>query len=295
MLETGESGYLYTFLNSALAHREPEAALTMFFLFLGRMLPIIGLSPFFGSKVLPHPVKVTFAICLFAIFLPKLLIVTTSPITLNLLAVFLLMKEIFIGFVIGFVISIPFMIVQNAGLIIDHQRGGASLMVNDPTIQNQSSPFGLLFNQVLIYLFYVLDAPFLVIDLIGISYDVIPPDHFLNPGFFNKDTEFWKLQMAILNRVMVVGIQLATPALLIMLMTDLFLGIANRLAPQVQITFLGMALKSLLGMGIVCIGWYLFVDEISKSVLYWIHEIGQMIEMMRPGVGGTVSVFLFSG
>lgn len=284
-------GYTWLFLNSSLAAFKPESALTIFFLFLGRMLPIIALSPFFGSRVLPHPVKVAFAICLFAIFLPKLLLVTTTPIVFNLTAIFLLMKEVFIGFTIGYLISLPFIIVQSTGIIIDHQRGGASLMVNDPTVQNQSSPLGTLFNQILIFLFYVLDAPFLIIDLVSASYDILPPDRFLNPLFFNRNTEFWKMQMDVLNQVMIVSIRLATPALLIMLMTDLFLGIANRLAPQVQITFLGMALKSLLGIAILCIGWNPFVEEMGKSVYYWINQISEMLKMYKQAAPPISSFF----
>lgn len=279
-----ESNYITLFLNSVFANEEPLAALTMLFLFVARIYPIIALSPFFGAKVLPHPVKGAFALCLFAIFLPKLLIVTSTPVTFNLAAVFLMLKEVFVGFVIGFLISIPFIIVQSAGIIIDHQRGGASLMVNDPTVQNQSSPLGTVFNMVLIYLFYFLDAPFMVLDMIITSYDVIPPDRFLNPNFFNPNTEFWKMQVAILSKVMTVAIQLATPALLIMLMTDLFLGIINRLAPQVQITFLGMGLKSMLGLGIVCIGWNLLVEEFGKSTYYWVNQIGDMLRMIKASL-----------
>lgn len=281
-----DEGYLVLFVNSAFAKHNPTAAFTVFFLFLGRMLPIIALSPFFGARVLPQPVKVAFAICMFAIFLPKLLEVTTTPLQFNILAILLLVKELFIGFCIGLIITTPFIIVQNAGLIIDHQRGGASLMVNDPTVQNQSSPLGTLFNQILIVLFYVADAPFLVLELLMTSYDVIPPDKFLSALFFEKNNEFWKLQMRLFNQVMVLGIRLATPALLIMLMTDLFLGIANRLAPQVQITFLGMALKSLLGLGIVCIGWYFLVDQMGAGIFYWLQIIKDMLSMMKPGVAG---------
>lgn len=270
--------YVSLFLNSALSAYKPEAALTLFFLFLARMLPIIALSPFFGSRVLPHPVKVAFALCLFALCLPKLLVVTQTPLDFSFMGVLFMIKEVFVGFCIGLIVSVPFVIVQNAGLIIDHQRGGASLMVNDPTIQNQSSPLGTLFNQVLIFLFFVVDAPFAVIDLIWTSYEVIPPDKFINPHFFNAHTDFWQLQIKLLNKVMVTSIQLATPALLIMLMTDLFLGIANRLAPQVQITFLGMALKSLLGIAIVCIGWNLFVGEMGRQIFVWITTLLQLLK-----------------
>lgn len=279
-----ENSYIDLFLQSNFAKFEPTASLTLMFLFFARIFPIISLSPFFGARVLPNPVKVAFSFCLFAIFLPKLLVVTLTPIQFNMLSLFLFVKELFIGFCIGLIISLPFQIVNSAGIIIDHQRGGASLMVNDPTLQNQSSPIGTLFNQVLIVLFFLTDAPFLIIELIMTSYEVVPPDRFLSPEFFNMNTEFWKMMFGIFNKVMVLSIQLATPALLIMLMTDLFLGIANRLAPQVQITFLGMALKSLLGLGIVCIGWNLIVGEMSKNIFYWVNTISEMLKMMKPGV-----------
>lgn len=217
-------------------------------------------------------------------FLPQLLQVTTTPLGFNLKAVLLIAKELFIGFAIGFVISIPFTIVQNAGMMIDHQRGGASLMVNDPTIQNQSSPLGTLFNMVLIYMFFVIDAPFMFMDALITSYEIVPPDAFFNPNFFLKGSGFWEMQKTIMNKVMVISIQLATPALLAILMTDVFLGIANRLAPQVQITFLGMPLKSLLALAVVCLGWKLYNDEVTKLIYTWMNLVKNMISMLRPPV-----------
>ncbi len=177
--------YLDLYLNGHFPNNSPTSLLSMMLLVLGRILPIISQSPFLGARVLPHPVKVTFAICLFVIFLPQLLITTETPIEFNLRMVFLMAKELFIGFSIGFLMSIPFVIVQNVGMIIDHQRGGASLMVNDPTIQNQSSPIGTLFNMMLIYLFFVMDGPFHFIEGIRKSYELIPLDRFLSSAFFS--------------------------------------------------------------------------------------------------------------
>lgn len=230
---------------------------------------------------MPHPVKVVFALSLFVIFLPLLLQVTTTQINYSHLTLMLLVKEIFVGFVIGFMISVPFTIASNAGIIIDHQRGGASLMVNDPTIQNQSSPLGTLFNYVLIYIFFLLDGPFLFIEAIMESYTIIPPDQFINPYFFAHGSEFWAVQMKLLNVVMTISIRLAAPALLAILMTDFFLGVANRLAPQVQITFLGMPLKSLLALTVVCLGWKLFAEELGKQSYYWVNQVIQVLTMFK--------------
>ncbi len=270
--------YLYFFLNSAFDVGNPLAIFTILFLFLARFFPIIALSPFFGAKVLPHPVKVTFGISIFVIFLPQLLTVTTTRVDFDVNLLMLIFKELFIGTILGFFMSMPFTIAQNAGIIIDHQRGGASLMVNDPTVQNQSSPLGTLFNMVLIFMFFMIDGPFLFLNAIAKSYEIIPPDQFINPHFFEKTSTFWGTLIKLFNDVMVLSMQLATPALLAILMTDVFLGIANRLAPQVQITFLGMPLKSLLALVVVCFGWKLFNEELVRQCYKWLDAVNDVLK-----------------
>lgn len=273
--------YVTLFLNSAFATGNPFGPLTLLLLFMSRILPIIAQSPFFGGRVLPHPVKVAFALSLFIVFLPHLLYVTTTPLGFTPMTIVYFAKEVFIGYILGFFISIPFAIVQNAGMLIDHQRGGASLMVNDPTIQNQSSPLGTVFNMVLIFLFFYIDAPFLFIDAIITSYEIVPPDQFINPFFFDKSSAFGATQLVFFNKVMKLSVQLATPALMAILMTDVFLGIANRLAPQVQITFLGLPLKSLLGLTAVCIGWQLLTSQMVRETYGWLNYINEIIIMFK--------------
>lgn len=50
-----------------------------------------------------------------------------------------------------------------------------------------------------------------------------------------------------------------------------------------QITFLGMPLKSLLALVIVWAGFKLFNEEIARQALMWITTIGRMIHMLNPG------------
>jgi type III secretion protein T len=274
--------YVTLYMNTAFAQGDLTGFFSLFFLFLGRMLPIISLAAFFGSRVLPNPVKVALGISFFAIFLPQLIVITTTPLTFNFLLVTYFLKELFVGLIIGFIVSIPFITVQNAGILIDHQRGGASLMINDPTLQNQSSPLGTLFNLVLIYLFYSIDGPFIVLDIISQSYNILPPDKFLNAQIFNRNSQLVTDITLIMGQVMILSTQLAAPALIMILMTDFFLGIANRLAPQVQITFLGMPLKSLLALAVVYFGWQLFNQEIVSQSYKWLNYMYQLIELFKP-------------
>ncbi|KIC75661.1 Yop proteins translocation protein T [Neochlamydia sp. EPS4] len=286
MMAEATDSFIALFLNSAF---NTEGGLlsfvALFFLFLSRFFPILVQSPFFGARVMPQPAKVALGIGLFIIFLPQLLLVT-HKIDFNLKLVFLIFKELFVGTIIGFLISLPFVIVQSAGIIIDHQRGGASLMVNDPTIQNQSSPLGTLFNYVMIWIFFMIDGPFLFMEAILTSYEVIPADQIINSKFFERSSVFWANEIALLNKIMVISIRLASPALIMIMMTDFFLGIANRLAPQVQITFLGMPLKSLLALLIVCVGWKMLNEEMAKQGYVWINEVINMLRTIKGSVSG---------
>lgn len=266
----------------AFSTSDPTLFFALMFLFMGRMLPIIALAPFFGARVLPHPVKITFALSLFAIFIPQLLTVTTTTLQFDFWIILYFFKELLVGTLMGFMVSIPFMVVQSTGIIIDHQRGGASLMVNDPTIQNQSSPIGTLFNLILIYLFFLMEGPFLVIDAITQSYNVLPPDKFLDERFFNPSSEYISQIMSLMGKVMILATQLAAPALIMTLMTDFFLGIANRLAPQVQITFLGMPLKSLLALAVLFFGWQALMSQFVTEGYTWVNYLYQLVALFKP-------------
>ncbi len=248
-----------------------------------RIMPIIAFAPFFGARILPHPTKVVFSLILVIAVLPKILLTSTVPLDFNTNLIMLGLKELFIGFIMGFFLGLPFLIVTSAGVFIDHQRGAASLMVNDPTIQNQSSPIGTVYNLMLIVIYFAIDGPFFVIDAILDSFQVVPPDQFLNPLFFAPQSFMKEKLMKCLQVFAVMALQLSAPSLIAMLMTDTFLGVINRLAPQVQIYFLGIGLKSWLACLMVCIGWMYFNDQLRKESLSWLKEFMELIPFFNIG------------
>ena len=125
-------------------------------------------------------------------------------------------------------------------------------------------------------------VPFIVLDIISQSYTILPPDKMLNSAIFSDTSQVLQYTMRILGNVMILSTQLAAPALIMILMTDFFLGIANRLAPQVQITFLGMPLKSLLALTIVFFGWTLFTQEIIHIGQRVLNYVAFLIQQFQP-------------
>jgi type III secretory pathway component EscT len=192
-----------------------------------------------------------------------------------------MIKEIFLGYIFGFFLGLPFLIVSTSGLFIDHQRGAASLMTNDPTIQNQTSPVGTLYNLILISTFWAMNGPFYVLDTLYLSYDLIPPGTWINPIFLAEHSAVHERLINALYIFTALSLQLAMPAFLAILMTDTFLGIINRLAPNVQITFLGMGLKSWFALMIVCLGLIPFVSQLEKEIKIWLIQFQELVYECR--------------
>ncbi len=254
--------------------------LSIFLLGLMRMAPIVATAPFLGAKLAGNA-KIGLTICLTVVLLPHLITSTTQPIGFTIYFIAYSLKELLIGMVLALLASIPFYFAQSAGVLIDFLRGSSALQVNDPTTQTQASPVGLLYNYVLIVLFYQIGGPFIFLQGILQSYTFIPIDQFLSSALFNFSLPFWKTLAGLLTQFTAISIQLAAPSLVAILMAEVFLGVANRLAPQVQIAFLGMSIKSLLGLALLWAGWFFILQQLGKQSLLWLQELDNIVRMMR--------------
>lgn len=264
---------------------EPMTVLAVFFLTLARLVPLVTLAPFLGAKNLPAPIRMLFSISLLALFLPQNLLAVHQNIAFDGRFIGFMLKEGIFGFALGFLATVPFLIAQMAGSLIDFQRGASSLQVSDPTTHSQTGPIGLLFNYSLIALFFILDGPFLYLNGIADSYRMIPVDALAAPEFLNMhhgEMPLWKQIYSLAGMMMAIATQLAAPALIGVLLTDLFLGIANRLAPQVQIVFLGIALKSWVGIALMTAAWGIIIRVIGQEAIGWFQTVNNLIQGLHP-------------
>src|SRR5690606_5401593 len=80
----------------------------------------------------------------------------------------LILKEVMVGFVLGFLVAIPFWALEAVGFLIDNQRGASISDTLNPLTGSDTSPLGLLFNQVFIIYFLLSGGMNL---MLGILYD----------------------------------------------------------------------------------------------------------------------------
>ena len=182
---------------------------------------------------------------------------------LTLLAI--IVKEIVIGILVGFLAAKMFWIAMSVGFFIDNQRGASMASVYDPTSGEQTSPFGLFLQQTLIVLFYTSGGFLVFLGGMFQSYLVWPIDSFYPelseafPGFF----------IDVVDDIMLTTVVLASPVVITVFVSEFGLGLMNRFAPQLNVFVLAMPVKSLVAMIVLVIYLPLlllmFQDEHIKS------------------------------
>ncbi|PCI75112.1 type III secretion protein [Candidatus Aerophobetes bacterium] len=255
--------------------------LAIFVLSLMRLAPIMAIVPFLGKGVAPIMGRVALMLSLAVTFLPFIASHITTPVAFDIAFVQYSLKELVVGFVIGFFMTIPFLMAQTGGTIIDYLRGASIMRSQDPTMKSQSSPIGTFYNFMLILVFFQMNGPFIFFDALIKSYQLIPLTSFFNPELLHMKNAFWSQCFEIVTQVVTIGLQLSAPCLVAILMAELFLGIANRLAPQVQVSMLGMPLKSFLGIGVMWAGWFFILKQFSRHSYSWLHTVEHIIYQMK--------------
>ncbi|MCK4933973.1 MAG: flagellar biosynthetic protein FliR [Simkaniaceae bacterium] len=267
------------------AELSPVGIILMFLMTLFRIAPIVGLAPFLGAKIAPTFARASIALSISVIFLPIVMVNSSNLLETNMAFVGFALKELLIGLVLGFLTAIPFYVVTSAGIYIDYLRGASIMQSQDPSLAIQASPIGILYNYFLILIFFQIDGPFYFFEALRESYELVPVDSFFDQSFFSLSNALWKTILGILNHIVSIGLQLAAPSLLAILMAEMFLGIANRLAPQVQIAFLGMSLKSLLGLFLLWAAWFFVLKQFAKQSFDWLKTIQTIIQQAKYFIG----------
>jgi type III secretion protein SpaR/YscT/HrcT len=278
MADVTQNFFDYVF---GLSSFNPLSSLNLFLLSLARILPIVAITPFFGSKAIPAPVRMGFAICLAVVIFPHLLLTTKTVLEINFSFAGLFVKEVFIGLIFAFLASIPFWVAQSSGIVIDFMRGASSMIGQDPTMKNQVSTIGILYNQITIVIFFSLGGGALFLNTLMSSYLILPPDKILSPIFFAKGFPFWNQMIHMVAHIMAMALQLAAPAIVGSLMAEVFLGIANRLAPQVQIAFLGISIRSILAIALLFVGWLVILNQIGKETQLWLEKLQSVAHLLK--------------
>ncbi len=213
-----------------------------------RTIAMMAALPFFHPQMMPNMVRMGVAAGITVIVVPPLIPhVHLDHSGMQLLL--LLCKEAFVGFVLGFLLAIPFWAFEAVGFLIDNQRGASIASTLNPLTGNDSSPLGILFNQAFIVFFFVAGGFMLILGLLYDSFRLWPV--FEWAPTLKADT--MPLLLAQLDRLMRLCMLYGAPVLVAMFLSELGLALVSRFVPQLQVFFLAMPIKSALALMVLIV------------------------------------------
>lgn len=247
-------------------------------LLMARVLPIITLSPFLGGDLLPTEVKIGLGLALCLLLFPAVSDQMPRIPTGALAYISLLAKELFIGFTLSFVTDMVFQAAQVAGHVADTMSGASNAQIMVPQSGHQVTLFSSLKMQLAVVLFLTLNGHHLVIAALADSLQMIPLDKF--PAFHAGLWPFFELMIRVFAELLKVSLALAGPAFLASFLTDLTLGMINRVAPQVQVYFISMQIKPMVVTLMILVSIHLIITRLQVEFRHMFYLLERTLQLL---------------
>lgn len=246
------------------------AQVTGFFLVLARVSPLFILAPLFSSKILPARVRGIVAVGL-SIGLTGVAMhgqnVPTDPMAVAGLVV----VQVLIGLLFAFAVSALLTAVQTAGGLTDIVSGFSFGATIDPINGNQGGVFSQLYALVGAAMFIAIGGDAWMLRGISRTFTLVPL------------TKAPKLDSLVTGAeqafasIFVSAIEVAAPALLALLITDVGFGMVSRAVPQLNVFTVAFPLKVGVSLLVVAAslpflgGW--MSDQMVTSVGTALHSL----------------------
>ncbi|GGF80206.1 flagellar biosynthetic protein FliR [Paenibacillus albidus] len=165
--------------------------------------------------------------------------------------VLLIVREVLIGLLLGFIAFLMMMVIQGAGSFIDIQIGFGMANVIDPMTGASSPILGNFKYMIALLLFLSMNGHHHLLDAIVSSYKWIP----INNDMFLKmiDGSLSEFLARTFAQSLVLAFQLAAPLVTALFLTDIGLAFLARTAPQYNVFVIGVPLKIVVGLALLLV------------------------------------------
>jgi flagellar biosynthetic protein FliR len=209
---------------------------TGFLLVLARIAPLFLLAPLFSSTMIPTQVRTTVALGL-AIGLTGVAMhgqrIPTDPLSVAAL----LLVQVLVGMAFSFALAALLAGVQFAGGLIDILSGFSFGATIDPINGNQGGTFGQLYSLMGLMIFVVIGGDAWTLRGLTRTFQLVPLTRAPRLGSLVAGAE-----QATLG-VFVSALEVAAPAILALLITDVAFGMVSKVVPQLNVFAVGFPMK----------------------------------------------------
>lgn len=242
---------------------DPLMNLPRFALIASRIGGMVMFIPGLASAAVPANIRVLFVLALALLLTPVVPLPADAPDTVLELLLALAM-EFLLGALLGLVAIACFIGLQMGALLVAQEAGLAYGQIVDPTSEEQESVLGVLYVQVGFAIFLVVGGHRALVQAALDSLRTLPLMHV----DLSLDAAVNVLAQSLLVGAEV-GLRVAGPALLTMLLVNVALGFVSRTMPQLNILAVGFSIKSLVAFVILAVSLPAaagaFIDALERT------------------------------
>jgi flagellar biosynthesis protein FliR len=208
-----------------------------------RLGTLMSFAPFFGNKAISIRVKAGLTIVLTVLVYPLCAprLAAGSPLSFGQMV----FGEAVIGLALAMCVQFVFEGVRIAGQLLGFQIGFSLVNVIDPQTNVDTPVLSTFHEAVILLVFFRLSVDHWMLRALVKSFEYVPP------GSVTVSPAAMQHLVTMAGTMFSIGAEIAAPVLAATLLIDFTLGLVARVAPQVPVLFLGMSVKSLVGMGVL--------------------------------------------
>lgn len=240
-----------------------------------RLALIFVQAPIFGSDHITNTVLVGLAASITVALYPNLPVPSDMP--TDLLPFFgAILTQACVGLVIGYTSFIVIAAAQFGGELLDIQMGLSSAASFDPASHGAINLIRKVKFYTAMELYLIVGGHHQLLAAIYKSYQVIPLT------FFRIDENLAMNLLRLSSDLIVIGTQIAAPALAALFVTQCALGLLARVAPQMNIFMLSFPLNIAIGLILLRLSYPLIMRLLGQQFELSLDSLVQCIEMMMP-------------
>ena len=236
-------------------------------LLTARLLPLVVLTPVFGGQAVPARFRLALAIVIATSFMAA-----TAPhellMTSKIAYALLIVKETMVGLTLAIFVLVLFETFAALGALWDRARGSDSTMLYNPTSRQQQTVLGVFVVHLAVVLFLTAGGHLVLLKAMADSLLAISPHAPMPTQLVGRPASL--AMISLVSDLFSVAVRLAVPAILVIFVVDIALGLINRMAPQIQAFFLGLTFKGTLAVFLLLASSALlvelFFDEFARAL-----------------------------
>lgn len=229
----------------------PKEAIEIALIFT-RVIAIFLSFPLINTSMIPTNIKILLVIS-FSFFIASHINININLKDFSFLALlFLILKELFIGFSLGVLVNIFISAFAYASEIISYFMGITVVNIFDPTF-GQISVLDRFFILLFYFIFFITDSYQYVIGSIYMSFSYIPLDSLC------INNHLWGFIIEKSEYIFILAFQIAFPFALILFLLNVALALVNRLIPQINVFIVGLPVQIFVGLASLFFGSSLLI------------------------------------